>query len=382
MALISRPKLVSAMVAFGCCLLAASPVLSQSYPRRPIMLVVPFAAGGGNDIVARVIAEKVSRTLGQQVVVENRPGAAGTIGTLQVAKSAPDGYVLGLGSNATLAIAPAYYPNAGYNPLTSFSPVGLIATSPLVLMVNPVGSGAFDSGADRACEKGTGTADLWLRRQRLPCSSHRSVICEASRNQADPCPLPRDWPSDHRSRGRPCHHGLQPVAAHGRAHQGWNASGAGGFGRGPLVGLSRDTNDCRVRAERVRVLATLRNHRSIWHACCHRRETKRRATRRSGIGRCESAHRSRWRGTCARLARGLPYRHRARADEMVGNRQTIVTQSAPKSPQCNRTVPMSEMGPVPDIRFRMYCRGQDLSAAQERRYLPPSLMPLQNIPRT
>jgi tripartite-type tricarboxylate transporter receptor subunit TctC len=137
MVLISRPKLVSAIVTFGCCLFAASPVLSQSYPTRPIMLVVPFAAGGGNDVVARVIAEKIGRTLGQQVVVENRPGAAGTIGTLQVAKSAPDGYALGLGSNATLAIAPAHYPHAGYNPLISFSPVGLIATSPLVLMVHP-----------------------------------------------------------------------------------------------------------------------------------------------------------------------------------------------------------------------------------------------------
>src|SRR5829696_2188088 len=101
-----RAKLVSAMVAFGGCFLAASPVLSQSYPTRPIMLVVPFAAGGGNDIVARVIAEKIARTLGQQVVVENRPGAAGTIGTLQVAKSPPDGCVLGLGSSATLAVAP------------------------------------------------------------------------------------------------------------------------------------------------------------------------------------------------------------------------------------------------------------------------------------
>jgi tripartite-type tricarboxylate transporter receptor subunit TctC len=138
MALLGRRTLASAMVAFGCCLPAASPALSQSYPTRPIMLVVPFAAGGGNDIMARVIAEKMGRTLGQQVVVENRPGAAGTIGTLHVAKSTPDGYVLGLGSSATLAIAPAQYPNAGYNPLTSFSPVGLIATSALVLVTNPL----------------------------------------------------------------------------------------------------------------------------------------------------------------------------------------------------------------------------------------------------
>lgn len=90
MIFISRPMAVSAMVTLGCGLLAASPVLSQTYPTRPITLVVPFAAGGGNDIVARVVAEKIGRTLGQRVVVENRPGAAGTVGTLHVAKSAPD----------------------------------------------------------------------------------------------------------------------------------------------------------------------------------------------------------------------------------------------------------------------------------------------------
>ena len=135
--MISRRTFVTTMAIAGHGLLAVRPALSQAYPTRPIVLIVPFAAGGGNDIVARVVAEKMTGTLGQRVIVENRPGAAGTIGTLHVAKSAPDGYVLGLGSNATLAIAPAYYPNAGYDPLTNFAPVGLIATSALVLVVHP-----------------------------------------------------------------------------------------------------------------------------------------------------------------------------------------------------------------------------------------------------
>src|SRR5262245_60193941 len=77
---------------------------AQAYPSRPITLVVPFAAGGGTDIMARVVAEKMSKTLGQQIIVENRPGAIGTIAMRQIAKSAPDGYLLGQANTSTLAI--------------------------------------------------------------------------------------------------------------------------------------------------------------------------------------------------------------------------------------------------------------------------------------
>lgn len=107
------------------------------YPSRPITLVVPYAAGGGNDVLARGVAEPMSKILGQQIVIENRGGAGGSIGTRQVAKSAPDGYTLGLGGTGTLAIDPTLYPNAGYDPRKDFAPVGLIATSPLIILVNP-----------------------------------------------------------------------------------------------------------------------------------------------------------------------------------------------------------------------------------------------------
>src|SRR5262245_13891394 len=110
---------------------------AQDYPSRPIMLIVPFPAGGSTTVMARIIADKLSATLGQQVVVDNRVGAGGTLGTRAVATRAPDGYTLLLGYTGTLAIAPSLYPQAGYDPRKDFAPIGLIGTSPLALLVHP-----------------------------------------------------------------------------------------------------------------------------------------------------------------------------------------------------------------------------------------------------
>ena len=110
---------------------------AQEFPARPITLVVPYAAGGGNDIMARVAGEIMSKSLGQQIVIENRGGAGGSIATRAVAKAAPDGYTLVLGGTGTLAINPTLYPNVGYDPRKDFAPVGLIGTSALVLVVHP-----------------------------------------------------------------------------------------------------------------------------------------------------------------------------------------------------------------------------------------------------
>jgi tripartite-type tricarboxylate transporter receptor subunit TctC len=114
-----------------------TPALAQDYPTKPITLVVPFPAGGGNDALARLVAEKMSRALGQQVVVENRGGAGGTIATRAVAKTAPDGYTILLTYTGTLAINPSLYPNAGYDPRKDFAPIGLIGSLPSVLVVHP-----------------------------------------------------------------------------------------------------------------------------------------------------------------------------------------------------------------------------------------------------
>jgi tripartite-type tricarboxylate transporter receptor subunit TctC len=117
-------------------LLSAAPVSAADYPTHPITLVVPYAAGGGNDVIARIVAERMSASLGQAIVVENRGGAGGTIATRQVAKAAPDGYTL-LIATSSLAINPSLYPNAGYDPRKDFAPIGLIASSANVVLVHP-----------------------------------------------------------------------------------------------------------------------------------------------------------------------------------------------------------------------------------------------------
>ena len=110
---------------------------AQSYPSRAITLVVPFPAGGGNDALARLVAERMSKTLGQQVVVENRGGAGGTIATRAIAKGPADGYAILLTYTGTLAINPSLYPNAGYDPRKDFAPIGAIGTLVSVLVAHP-----------------------------------------------------------------------------------------------------------------------------------------------------------------------------------------------------------------------------------------------------
>jgi tripartite-type tricarboxylate transporter receptor subunit TctC len=110
---------------------------AQDYPTRPVMLVSPFPPGGSVSLVARIVAEKMSETLGQSIVVENRGGAGGTIGARLVAKSPADGYTLLLGYTGTLAIGPSLYANAGFDPRKDFAPVGRIGTAPTMLVVHP-----------------------------------------------------------------------------------------------------------------------------------------------------------------------------------------------------------------------------------------------------
>src|SRR4051794_38816284 len=117
--------------------LLITPAHAQDYPNRPITLVVPYAAGGGNDLMARIAGEKMSKTLGQQVVIENRPGAGGSTATRQVARNAPDGYTLVIGGTGTLAVNPTLYQNVGYDPRKDFAPVGLIGASALVVLTHP-----------------------------------------------------------------------------------------------------------------------------------------------------------------------------------------------------------------------------------------------------
>jgi tripartite-type tricarboxylate transporter receptor subunit TctC len=133
---VSKIWLCAAAVMFG---LPGASVYAQAqtFPNRAITLVIPFAPGGSTSIVGRVIADKMSELLKEKVVVDNRPGAGGTVGTRAVAKSDPDGYTLLLGYTGTLGIGPSLYKNVGYDPRKDFAPIGLIGNAPNSLVVHP-----------------------------------------------------------------------------------------------------------------------------------------------------------------------------------------------------------------------------------------------------
>lgn len=120
-------------------LLAFAPAQAQvaNYPDRPIRLIVPFPPGGGNDILARAVGQRLGESIGQQVIVDNRGGAGGLIGNSIAATSAPDGYTLLLASMGGLAHNPALRPNLPYNPVRDFASISMLATSPFILVVNP-----------------------------------------------------------------------------------------------------------------------------------------------------------------------------------------------------------------------------------------------------
>ncbi|MEE1611917.1 Bug family tripartite tricarboxylate transporter substrate binding protein [Microvirga sp. CF3016] len=108
----------------------------QNFPSRYITMIVPFAAGGPTDIVGRIVAEHMSRTLGQQVVIENVAGVAGTLGAGRVAKAEPDGHTILVGPMSTMSFSPALYPKLAFNPLTDFEPIGIAASAPIMLVTN------------------------------------------------------------------------------------------------------------------------------------------------------------------------------------------------------------------------------------------------------
>jgi len=131
-----RAASVLAVIAAALATINAPLAQAPAYPTRPLTLVVPYPAGGGNDVIARLVAAKMSQSLGQPIVIENRAGAGSTIGTRDVARAAPNGYTI-LIATSSLAINPSLYPDADYDPKKDFAPVGLIATSANLVLVRP-----------------------------------------------------------------------------------------------------------------------------------------------------------------------------------------------------------------------------------------------------
>ena len=125
--------LALALTAIG----AVTQALADDYPNKPIRLIIGFPPGGSTDIVGRIVAMKLSERLGQQVIVENRGGAGGTIGADAAAKAAPDGYTLTVGTTSTHAIAAGAYSKLPYDPIANFAPISLVAITPYLLVVNP-----------------------------------------------------------------------------------------------------------------------------------------------------------------------------------------------------------------------------------------------------
>lgn len=127
-------KLSGALLAVG---LLGGGVLAQDFPSKPIMFVVPFNAGGGTDVTARIVADEMTKILGQPVLVENRPGAQGIPGTRYVVDAAPDGYTIGFVLQATLALNPSLYVATNYDPLVDLAAISQISESPYVIVVHP-----------------------------------------------------------------------------------------------------------------------------------------------------------------------------------------------------------------------------------------------------
>ena len=115
----------------------ATPVLAQQFPSKPLRLIVPFPAGGGSDVIGRILAQKLTERLGQQVVVYNRAGAGGSIGTEAAVRSAPDGYAMVLASTSEIAINPSLYSKLSYDTVKDLTPIAMIASTPMVAIIHP-----------------------------------------------------------------------------------------------------------------------------------------------------------------------------------------------------------------------------------------------------
>jgi tripartite-type tricarboxylate transporter receptor subunit TctC len=171
------------------CAAIALPTLSQaqSFPDKPITIIVPFGAGGPTDIVARVIADRLSATLGQRAIVENAAGGAGLTGSARAARSAPDGYTLLMGPMSTMSFSPTFYPKAPVHTLKDFDPIGIVASAPIVMVASKDIAGDtlkdFIASAKKKAKLSNGNAGAGT-------TSHLACVMLNSRFGLDPAIVP------------------------------------------------------------------------------------------------------------------------------------------------------------------------------------------------
>ena len=251
--------------------------MRRDYPAQPITLVVPYAAGGGNDVIARIVAERMSASLGQPIVIENRGGAGGTIATRQVAKAAPDGYTL-LIATSSLAINPSLYPNVGYDPRKDFAPVGLIASSSNVVLVHPSVPANSIAELIALAKQQARQAHLRLDRHRIERASCRRAVRRHGRHQDHPRALQGLRPGAERSARRPRRDDVRTMAsAAGLVRDGSKVralavTGAKRSALFPGPADRRGSGPARLRGG-----AALRDRRAGRHAAADRRQAQRRA---------------------------------------------------------------------------------------------------------
>src|SRR5499427_8054496 len=129
-----RMRYLISAVAFVAVTASVAGAVAQSYPSRPITIIVPFAAGGSTDVTARIVGEHMSRTLGQRILIENIAGAGGTTGSIRAMRANPDGYTILMGNMGTHAASVAIYQNLAYRPDTDFAPIGVVHWAPVMIV--------------------------------------------------------------------------------------------------------------------------------------------------------------------------------------------------------------------------------------------------------
>ena len=169
-----KTLLVVSVVAF---VGAVSPAIAQTFPTRTIRIVVPYPPGGGTDLAARLIAQKLTESLGRSVIVENRAGANGNIGTDAMAKAAPDGYTIGMATPGPVTAGKSLYPNLPYDPERDLAPVILVNASPNATRGSSIGARALGKGADRSRKK----------REAAYRSEHHCICSTLARGDAQSC---------------------------------------------------------------------------------------------------------------------------------------------------------------------------------------------------
>ncbi len=296
---------------------------ADEYPSRPITLIVPFPPGGSTNIVMRIIADKLSQLLGQQVVVDNRAGAGGTAGTRAVAKSTADGYTIGLGYSGPLGIAPSLYPALGYDPRKDFAPIGRVATAPNTIVVHP--SFAAKTVAELIAYAKANPGKVNFGSAGIGTVSHLAGEYFASRAAIKLVHVPYKGtgPALTDLIGGHIPMAFVPIpASHAQA-------AAGTLRMLAVTSLTRSILMPDVPTIAEFGLARLRGRAALWaggaggHAGRHRRAPRQGAQHRARLRRRAPAPRPRRRRAAAEHAGGICRRHRTRRDAVVEGRARV-----------------------------------------------------------